>query len=458
MMSVYKMGWGRADITPQGGPVSLEGQFATRITDKVADPLLAVCLYVESEGVTSIWVSVDSAHICKSLSTEVESLLSEKMEGYKAGMLMMSATHIHTGPYHERGGWLSLTGHTSDDPGTLTAEECRGQIARGVVDAVLRAKANLRDTELELAVAPVITGVNRRVVYADNSAMMYGELNGDDFYRMEARDGGPTQLLYAYTVPEHKLTGVVVNVPCTAQCDENASYITADYFAIVRKRIAADWGEDVAILPLIRSAGDLSPHPMVDRIAGEEDYQSGRLCAERMGGWIADVIEMFKSRTLRKLPGKVHKHISRDFELPLWNMSEAEYQAAKDYLANDAHYRLDGTPVSAFDHANAWSRVHRMEMNETNVRTRVNATRLDDVALISMPFEVFIAYGDRIRMRVPQAIVFDIELAYDKLGYLATREAVCGGGYSANIFNGVCDPSGGDRFVETCAGIIQSLF
>ena len=70
------------------------------------------------------------------------------------------------------------------------------------------------------------------------------------------------------------------------------------------------------------------------------------------------------------------------------------------------------------------------------------------------------AYADRIRQRVPQAIVFDIELAHACYGYLATREAIDGGNnnYSANIFNGVCHPDGGELFVEECADIIKSLF
>ena len=456
-MAAYRIGFGKADITPKGAPSSLAGQFETRITEEVHDPLEVNCLYIESEDGVSIWASCDTCQIFKSLSDDVDAMLSGRMEGFRPGMLMISATHIHTGPYHDRGGWLSLTGNTDDDEGAMTAAEYRAQMAEGIVQAVLAAKADLKDVSVELSIAPVITGVNRRVVYADGSAKMYGALNGKDFYRMEARDGGPTQLLYVYREPEHRLDGVIANVPCTAQCDEHACYLTADYWEVVRKRIAEDWGEDVHVFSIVRSAGDLSPHPMVDRYPGEEAYQSGRLCAERMGNWVADVIELFRDRPERKLAGKVHRHVSRELELPVWAVSEEEYADARTYMADPANYP-DGRPANAFAHANAWTRIRRVEQDAKTVKTRINAVRLDDVVMLSTPFELYIAYADRIRMRVPHAIVFDVELSYDSLGYLATREAVRGGHYSANIFNGVCDPDGGDLLVERCVEIIQSLF
>ena len=287
---------------------------------------------------------------------------------------------------------------------------------------------------------------------------MYGEIHGDNFYRMESRDGGPTQLLYVYREPEHRLDGVVVNVPCTAQCDEHAMYLTADYWGVVRNRIARDWGEEVHIFPIVRAAGDLSPHPMVDRYPGDEAYRSGRLCAEHMGHWIADVVEMFKNRTDRRLAGEVHRHISREIELPVWSVSDEEYRAAKAYMADPSNYP-GGKPIDAFKYANEWTRIHRVEVDERTVRTRINATRLDDIMMLSIPFELYIAYADRIRMRVPQTMIFDVELSYDNLGYLATREAVTGGNhnYSANIFNGVCDPEGGELFIEYCIETIRSL-
>jgi len=459
-MAVYRIGWGKGDITPHGAPASLCGQFHTRITEEIRDPLSATCMYVESDAGASIWVACDACSISGELCDETEAALAKVLEGFEPGQLMLSATHIHTGPYNKRGGMLSLTGDVTDDPGAMTAAEYRVQMVEGIVKAVLAAKADLKDVSVELAVAPVITGVNRRACYTDGTRQMYGSLDREDFYRMEARDGGPTQLLYVYAEPGHTLDGVVANVPCTAQCDEMAEYITADYWGVVRERLEKDWGREVNLLPIIRAAGDLSPHPMVDRIAGLEEFRWGRVCCDTMGNWVADVIELFKNRPLRMLKGEVHRHVSRDFELPVWPVSDEEYKDAKAYMNNPEKFDENGKPREAFQYANAWTQIRRVERDGKTITVRVNATRMDEVVLISMPFEVYIAYADRIRQRVPQAIVFDIELAHACYGYLATREAIDGGNnnYSANIFNGVCHPDGGELFVEECADIIKSLF
>ena len=69
-MAAYRIGWGKGDITPHGAPSSLEGQFETRITDEVRDPLSATCMYVESEAGVSVWVACDACHIFKSLTDE----------------------------------------------------------------------------------------------------------------------------------------------------------------------------------------------------------------------------------------------------------------------------------------------------------------------------------------------------------------------------------------------------
>jgi hypothetical protein len=71
---------------------------------------------------------------------------------------------------------------------------------------------------------------------------------------------------------------------------------------------------------------------------------------------------------------------------------------------------------------------------------------------------LYIEYADRIRMALPQCVVFDVQLAYDCLGYLATPVAVQGGHYSANIFNGICSPEGGEFLIDRAVALIKSLF
>ena len=55
-----KIGFGQADITPKGGKVALLGQFETRVTDRVLDPLYAVAMVILSDNARTVWVSADT--------------------------------------------------------------------------------------------------------------------------------------------------------------------------------------------------------------------------------------------------------------------------------------------------------------------------------------------------------------------------------------------------------------
>ena len=48
MGSNISIGWGKADITPRGSPISLLGQWEIRITEEVRDPLYAVAMVMQS--------------------------------------------------------------------------------------------------------------------------------------------------------------------------------------------------------------------------------------------------------------------------------------------------------------------------------------------------------------------------------------------------------------------------
>ncbi|MGI6672388.1 MAG: hypothetical protein ACOX58_12570 [Christensenellales bacterium] len=461
-MSKLKAGWGQADITPRGGPISLCGQFETRITSEILDPMLAVALILEKDGVRSIWVGCDIISAYDVLTDEVEALLLEQLPGFEPAQLTIAGTHIHTGPYIKRERLLSLTGDEGfkEDPGTLTTAECRQQVAAGICQAVLMAHQNMEESELGLSVAHIITGVNRRVVYKDGSARMYGHLDTDAFSRMESRDGGPSQFLYVHRLSDGALTGVVCNVPCTAQCDEHANYITADYWGVVRGHVQSELGDDVRILPLCRAAGDLSPHPMVDKIAGYDSVRWGRQRSLDLGQWVAENIISHRKRILRRYGEEAAlKQYGTKISLPLWSVTEQEYQDACKYLVNPDNFDENNKPRDKFNFANAWTRKKRVEEHPTHYEVAVRATRIGDIAFLTLPFELYIEYADRIRMAVPETVVFDVQLACDCLGYLPTTYAVQGGHYSANIFNGLCRPEeGGEMFVEECIRILRDLF
>ncbi len=457
-----KIGFGQADITPQGGKVSLFGQFHVRITDEVRDPIYAVAMVIESDNARTVWVTADTCEIFEGTSKLAFEETRKLIPDLREEEFVISATHIHTGPTLWADTYLSLTGDRSEPEEALPSAECNRQFALKVAEAVKAAFDNRKESRVELAVARVQTGVSRRVCYEDGSAQMYGDAYREDFLRMENRDGGPTQILYVYQ--NNELSGIVANVPCPAQCDEQAYYITGDYWGVVREKLGAEFGRNIPVLPLCRSAGDLSPHHIIDRTPMERDrglyYDHEN--AEFIGEIVFDAIIHHQKKILAVYEGDVHHAQGmRKIDFPVWQVTEEEYNWAIDYLAASAGVK--GTvstydhKQSLFDNANAHTRKQRYENGDKVYLSRVYATVLGDVVLLSNPFELYIEYADRMRMALRDNVVFDAQLSYDCLGYLATPRAVKAGHYSANIFNGVCAPDGGELLVQESVDLVKGL-
>ncbi len=454
-----KIGFGQADITPRGGLVSLTGQFEKRITDQVRDPLRAVAMVIQTSTARTIWVSADNlkifAHNVRTLAERVRRFLPD----LKEEELVVSATHIHTGPSLYANSFLALTGKRGEPPEALSASECEAQFADRAAEAVREALENAREARIDYAIARIQTGVCRRTLYKDGTAMMYGDPYRPDFLKMECRDGGPSQFLYVSDT-EGRLMGIVANVPCTAQCDEHALYMTADYWGVVRERIEAELGADVRVLPLCRCAGSTSPHQLVDRIPIERNagLYSGRACAEWMGEWIAENILSHRRRVCVRYEGSVpHRQGMKTVDFPIWPVTEEEYRAALAYLADGNNYGVGGKPKNAFAHSNAFTRKERFESGQKIYPANIYATVLGGMVFITNPFELYIEYADRIRMALGDSIVIDVELTHDGMGYLATQNAVDAGHYSANIFNGVCAPDGGELLVSESIALAERL-
>lgn len=450
------VGWGQADITPKGGPISLIGQWQERISDIVRDPLQATAIVVESGDQRVIWVACDLLHITRPLTEAVRALLRDSVPSFHDEQLILSATHIHTGPNTDEHPFTTLLEGRGDPPSALPTAECRRQIALGIRTAVVHAMESMQESTFGLALSPAITGVNRRATYADGTAVMYGDIHRPDFRGMEGRDGGPIQILYVRNTGDNALTGIVAAVPCTAQCDEMGLYITADYWGAARGIIKAHFGEHVGVLGLIRSSGDLSPHAMVDRTR-EANRIYGADGAQLMGKRVARaVIDAVADVAYTTGPCAAFAHLCSNEAYPIWTATHEQYEWAKEY--RKAHDPALGKLEDMMAFSRAAASIKRHESPVKTYPCNLHVVRLGDIVLCTTPFELFIEYTDRIRAACPEATVIDVQLAGDEaLGYLATQKAIDGGGYSAMIFSGLFDAQVAERIVAKCIGMIHAI-
>ena len=103
-----------------------------------------------------------------------------------------------------------------------------------------------------------------------------------------------------------------------------------------------------------------------------------------------------------------------------------------------------------------------MERYENNVEffyPEIHIIALGDIAFVSNPFELYIAYQHRIQARSPFVQTFAIQLAASTngSGYLCTPRAADNMGYSAIMYSCNVSPEGGHILVEETLKELEAL-
>lgn len=467
---MVNIGWSMQDITPNK-PVALQGQFHERITDQVRDPLFATAMALEGTGEEveqAVIVSCDLIAIEKHYLDSVRSKVQRRIPDLDPDRIILNATHTHTGPMLGSESKFSpelayRRGHNDVMTPEAYSDFAIDHIARAVEEAWQGRKPGM----LSHGEGYAALSHNRRVLYDDGTAKMYGNVNTKHFVRFDGPEDHRVELMYTWD-ENRQLTGIMVNVACTAQIIEDQNRISADYFSEVRQLVKQKWGPHVSVLGVIGAAGDLAPRDLIRlRRTGTPDQDAElRRAAQVLVAAMEQGLE--SAQLLDAAP--VLKHKVDHIQLPLWKVGvfEAE-QASKEWEAFREQYERHDDPY-AFYHSlnfdqqmkiyNDWALQNRYKQLQQNpfYSMELHALRIGDTALVTNPFELYTEYGLRIKARSEAKQTFIVQLACDSAGYLPTAEAMATGGYSTQVFSGLVDAEGGRLLVELSLQAIQSLW
>src|SRR5687768_4564523 len=90
-IAALKVGWAQADITPKE-PVLLAGQFPSRVSEGVLDPITATVLTLEADGEHVVFVTCDVVSIADKLRDSVRARLAN-VPGLDPMKVILHATH-----------------------------------------------------------------------------------------------------------------------------------------------------------------------------------------------------------------------------------------------------------------------------------------------------------------------------------------------------------------------------
>ncbi|MCD6362346.1 MAG: hypothetical protein J7M38_15925 [Armatimonadetes bacterium] len=483
MSDKVKIGWAGRDITPRT-PVALRGQFNLRIATRVEDPLTLTALAIEADGEQAILVSIDNVGVDSVVLERTREALQERLPDVDPRKVVVNATHTHTGPFCAGAVGLQKDTDYMDDilaryPDYMSAAEYTDLLTEAMVSAVCEAWEKRSPGRVGWGYSYAVVGENRRVRYFDDRAVMYGKTDAPDFSHIEGHVDHGVHMLFTWDADE-RLTGMVVNIACPTQASESGQdFISADFWHDARVEIRRRYGDDLFILPQVSAAGDQSPHRLVNKRAEQRMMQlkygdtEGRPLnrglrldlARRIADAVGDA-EPAARKDLRDEVVFKHEYVTLD--LPHWDVTDEEYATLQKEIA-DLTRQLEelgdedrlSSRYSSLHSRIGWCQraVDRYENPPASVPSEMNVMRLGETAFVTVPFEYYLDFGDRIKGRSPAVQTFLVQLAGGGGGgYLPTERAAAGLSYGAIPASCRVSPAGGQVIVEEAVATLSRMF
>ncbi|MBD2864698.1 hypothetical protein [Paenibacillus oceani] len=471
-----KHGWAQTDITPLQ-PVFIAGQFHARLSEGVMDPLTATVWAVQTGEEHVVFASCDLIAIPDDMRDAVRRLLElRRPAGLNPRNVILNATHTHTGP-EVRVPSPSPDGHASSEVAGMPILEAMPVQAyldfavERIADAVCEAWSNLQPGAVAYGWGNSVISHNRRWVNDSGQATMYDlPLSPTSRFRhMEGSEDHSLNVIAAYG-PEGDLRGLVVNVPCPSQKSEHLFVISADWWHETRQLLRQKYGPGLFILPQCSAAGDLSPHPMLDREPYErmlrlKNRTAREEIASRLVSAIDDIVPYIHDTRRSDMAVKLR---SLQLELPVNRLTERDAQHAEQEanrwmdVLGDERRKLEERPelrtkerwyVAASKayriaewHINVLRRYERQKRSLT-LSAEINVVQLGEVALVTVPYELYMDFGSQMKVRSKAKQTIIVQLAGAGT-YLPSPRSLAGGGYGSVPASNPIGSEGGQAIAD----------
>jgi len=450
-----RIGAATTSVTPDK-PIALWGQMHTRISTSVESPVTATVLVLESVEAgkaidMAVMVACDLVAIPDQTLEQTRQQVLARLPDFPVQKIVLSGTHTHTGPVLAEGLY--------DIPkeGVMQPTEYVEFFAEQVANAIVQAWNSRQPGKVSWGLGHAVVAQNRRTVYTDGSAAMYGATSRPDFHMIEGYEDHGVECLFFWNA-EGKLIATSLNVACPSQEVEGGSSVNADFWHQVRESLREIHGKDLHVLAWTGAAGDQSPHLMFRQKAEE------RMRALRGISRLEEISRRIVHAWKEALAGAEKdqhadvpfQHTVKQIELPRRVVMEREWQLAKEKI--DDLSKQTGKQTLLWWHGGVVKRYENQLAGTVEpFKMELHVIRIGDVAIATNAFELFTDYAIQMKARSPAVQTFVIQLAGPGT-YLPSGRAVQGGGYSAIAESNEVGPEGGQVLVEETLREINSLW
>ena len=449
------IGGATVSITPDG-PVALSGQMHTRIARTVESEVTATALALESRDGDrmldqAIMVSCDLVAIREGVLDMVRQRVKNKLADFDVNKLLLSATHTHTAPVMREGAY------ELPQEGIIQPKQYVEFLSDRVAQAVVKAWRSRGPGSVGWGLGHAVVAQNRRSVYADGRAQMYGRTNARDFRGIEGYEDHGVEVLFFWN-DKQQLVATAINVACPSQEVEGGSAVNADFWHPVRESLRAKYGKDLLVLGWTGAAGDQSPHLMYRKRAEERMRKLRGLSRleELSRRVVAAWEEAYEGARQERHADAVLIHKVQTIELPVRKVTEKEFTEIKakvEALSKDPRNRRrmlwEQAVVDRYKRQQAGTvEPYKMELH---------AIRLGDIAIATNDFELFTEFGIQMKSRSRALQTFVVQLAGPG-SYIPTDRAARGGGYSAIVESNEVGAEGGQILTQRTIELLNTLW
>ena len=457
------VGTATVNITPDE-PVAVSGQFHLRIARKVESPVTAsvVALSSRRDGQSldaAVMVSCDVVYITTEALRLIRQAVRKQLPELDTKKIFLNGTHTHTGP-------VLLPGkYAIPKKGVMSAERYRAFFVSRIAEAVVKAWKARKPGSVTWGLSHAVVAYNRRAVYANGTARMYGGTNTATFRGLEGYEDHDVNTLFFWNAAG-KLIAVAVNVSCPSQEVESRTAVNADFWHPVREALRKRHGADLCVLGWTGAAGDQSPHLMYRKAADERMRRLRGLTrlqeiARRIVRAVDEAYEAVKNDRHADA-ALVHK--VETIRLPMRLVKESEYAEAKSVVDRSAaQIAKDPKAADRVYRRMKWYEVtlQRFERQKTDAKPtyemELHVVRIGEAVVCTNAFELFTDYGIRIKARSKAGQTFVVQLVGPGT-YVPTKKAVRGGHYSAIVHSTLVGPEGGQALVDRTVELIDSVW
>ncbi len=437
----FRVGVGTTDITPPVG-YRMSGYFRERLSTGVKDPLLAKAIVFSQNDTVAALVVCDIVGLAPAVSRESRKKIEENL-GIPAENVSIAATHSHTGPLY----FGAIRDHfhaiTVAREGTDPHEEF--DYPAFLVEQIEAAVGQARQNRTAVSGFAGYghedrVAFNRRFLLKNGTAQTWIGLNHPDvvgvagpidpqvgLIRFDSiADGKPLSMLTSYALHLDTLGGQLYS---------------ADYPFYLQRKLAEAYGDGFVSLFGIGTCGDIN-HADTAAKKRNDTETIGMLLAESV------LEEMPELKPIGNPSLAVKRAV---IEVPKQTYTEEQIAQARQDIQ-----RVGDREVPMLQRVKTYKIVALQDYEEETIPLEIQVFRLsDEVAIVTLPGEVFVELGLRIKVASPFETTLVIELANDAPGYIPTRKAFVEGGYET--VNSRIAPGGGEQMAEAAIGLLGEL-